>query len=395
MTKSARKPAAVAYILPRLEMGGTEKHVRDLVSRLDRSRFAPLVIATSEGGVLEAEFARMDVPVHVIGYKEASRRIPGGAARLPAAWSAVGTTAGILRRTRAALVHACLPAANVFGAIAGTLARTPRIIVGKRALCRYKQGRPTLSLLEDLANLLANAVLVNSRAVAEEVRRHERFLGRKIRLVYNGVDGADTPPEPSAPLSQLCPEFSPPPGAAAVLCVANLFRYKGHADLVEAARIVAGAHPDVRFLLVGRDAGEEEALRARIAALGLARHVHLAGPRDDVPALMAAADLLVHPSHEEGFSNVILETMAAGKAVVATAVGGIPEAVVDGETGILVPPRDPERLAGAVLSLLRDPERARAMGSAGRRRVLAHFPLKGMVREIEEMYEDLLSGGRR
>jgi glycosyltransferase involved in cell wall biosynthesis len=108
---------------------------------------------------------------------------------------------------------------------------------------------------------------------------------------------------------------------------------------------------------------------------------------------MRAADLVVHPSHEEGFPNTILEAMAAGKAVVATNVGGIPEAVMDGETGILVPPRRPDRLAEALLALLNDPERAARMGKAGRRRVVDAFPLGKMVREVEEMYDRLLEGG--
>lgn len=136
-------------------------------------------------------------------------------------------------------------------------------------------------------------------------------------------------------------------------------------------------------------------VRSRIEALRLGDHVRLLGPRDDVPALMAAADLVVHPSHEEGFSNTILEAMAAGKAVVATDVGGIPEAVEDGVTGLLVPPCSPDRLAKALLSLLEDPARARGMGDAGRRRVRETFPLAKMVGEIEDLYEEILRGGGR
>jgi glycosyltransferase involved in cell wall biosynthesis len=390
-------PMTVAYLLPRLEMGGTEKHVRDLVARLDRRKFRPIVIATSDGGVLEADFAQMDVPVFVIGYQGFTRRRGQVIRRIRMAIGSLREIAGILRREQAAILHAYLPAANVLGATAGLMARTPAVVVSKRGLCHYKKGRPILSFFENAANLATDAVLVNSDAVAAAVRSAERFCGRKIRLVYNGIDAASPETLGAAANSPPVPGLDPPlpPDAAPVLYVANLFPYKGHLDLVEAAASVAARFPNARFLLAGREEGAGAEVRSRIETLRLGEHVRLLGPRDDVPALMAAADLLVHPSHEEGFSNVILEAMAAGKAVVATAVGGIPEAVVDGETGILVPPRDPERLAGAVLSLLRDPERARAMGAVGRRRVLAHFPLKGMVREIEEMYEELLSGGRR
>lgn len=378
-------------------MGGTEKHVRDLVHRLDRERFRPVVIATAEGGPLEADFADMGVPVHVIGYQGFTRRRGQALRRIRMAMASIRTLADTLRAEDAVIVHAYLPAANVLGAIAGCLAGRPPIIVSKRGLCHYKKGRPILAFFENVANLAADAVLVNSDAVAVAVRSAERFCGRKIRRIYNGIDAASPAASGPAAPSGGGPALDPPlpPDAAAILYVANLFPYKGHLDLVEAAAAVAARFPKARFLLAGREEGTGAQVRSRIEALGLRDHVRLLGPRDDVAALMAAADLIVHPSHEEGFSNTILEAMAAGKAVVATAVGGIPEAVEEGVTGVLVPPRSPERLAEALLSLLENPARARAMGEAGRRRVLDTFPLAKMVREIEDLYGTILRGGGR
>lgn len=386
---------AIAYVVPRLEMGGTEKHVRDLIARLDKSRFRPLVIATSEGGVLESDFARMGVPVHVLGYKGLTRRRGEAIARIRLALGFLRTMVGILKKEKVAVVHAYLPAANVIGALAGLLARTPVIVVSKRGLCHYKKDRPVLAVLESAANVAADAILVNSKAVAEAVRRAERFCGKKIRLIHNGIDPEDFASDPAGGPSPPSPPVAGlrlPEGVPRILCVANLFPYKGHLDLVEAAALVSARHPDARFLLAGRDSGAMEEVRARIEALRLGGRVHLLGPRNDVPALLAAADVVVHPSHEEGFPNVILEAMAAGKAVVATNVGGIPELVSDGETAILVPPREPAQLAGAILSLLSDPGRAQALGEAGRRRVQERFPIGTTVREVEEMYAELLSG---
>ncbi|MGA7105919.1 MAG: glycosyltransferase [Candidatus Deferrimicrobiaceae bacterium] len=388
-------PTTVAYLLPRLEMGGTEKHVRDLVGRLDRTRFRPIVIATSDGGVLEAVFRRMGVPVFVIGYQGFTRRRGQVVRRARLAFKAFREIAAILRAERTVIVHAYLPAANVLGALAGVVARTPAIVVSKRGLCHYKKGRPILAFFEIVANLAADAVLVNSDAVAAAVRSAERFCGRKIRRIYNGIDAASPTASGAAAPSGGGLALDPPlpPDAATILYVANLFPYKGHLDLVEAAATVAARFPKARFLLAGREEGTGAQVRSRIEAFGLRDHVRLLGPRNDVPALMAAADLIVHPSHEEGFSNTILEAMAAGKAVVATAVGGIPEAVEEGVTGVLVPSRSPERLAEALLSLLENPARARAMGEAGRKRVRDLFPIRKMVHEIEKLYEELLHGG--
>lgn len=245
------------------------------------------------------------------------------------------------------------------------------------------------SLLEDLANLKARAVVVNSMAVQRDVEANERCWQGKVRLIYNGVDPEGAP---AAPLGELFPELAGRGGGPVVTYVANFHGYKGHADLVEAARLVAGEFPEVLFLLVGRDAGTMAAVRDRVSALGLEKNVFLAGPRPDAPRVAASSTLVAHPSHEEGFPNTVLEAMAAGKAVVAAAGGGTAEAVADGRTGILVPLGNPAALAAALLSLLHDPARTRRMGEAGKARVREEFSMERMVRSHQELYDELLAG---
>lgn len=137
--------------------------------------------------------------------------------------------------------------------------------------------------------------------------------------------------------------------------------------------------------------GGTELGRVEAAVQHLGDRFQCLGLRSDVPAILAAAELAVLPTLREGLPNVILEAMAAGKPVVASRVGGVPELVVDGETGFLVPPRDPEALARGVLTLLGDPARAEAMGQAGRERVIRCFSLDRMVRETQQLYEELLA----
>ena len=137
-----------------------------------------------------------------------------------------------------------------------------------------------------------------------------------------------------------------------------------------------------------------EAMRARVRERGIEGSVRFVGSRTDVPDLLRAADLFVHPSREEGFSNAILEAMAAGLPVVACDVGGNPEAVVDGETGRLVPPRDPERLAGAMAELISDVSKRKIFGYAGIRRAAEQFSLDRMVEEMGSLYESLARGER-
>jgi len=175
-----------------------------------------------------------------------------------------------------------------------------------------------------------------------------------------------------------------------VLTVARLDPQKGLHDLVAAAALV----PEARVMVVG-EGPERRALETRIAHLGLGDRVHLLGFRSDVPDLLAGSDLFVLPSLFEGLPLSILEAMAAGKPVVATAIGGNDEAVVDGATGLLVPPGDPRALADAIRALLRDPERRRRLGEAGRRRAEAEFSAPAMVRRVAAVYDELLAASDR
>ena len=378
----------IAYLLPNIESGGTERHLLSLARSLDRSRYSLSLVTTAGGGSLYKEFSAI-MPVKVMGEPEAHRRIRVG----PLVHvGAIGALAGMYRREKPDIVHAYLPAACVIGPVAARLAGVRGVIVSRRSLSNYKARFPLLRKVEPLGYRLADVVMVNSDAVRRDVERTERFWEGKIRLVYNGIDTAM--PDP-APIREMFPELAGREAGPVVTYVANLFPYKGHMDLVEAARTVVNEFPSALFILVGRDAGEMDAVRARIDALGLERNVLLAGLRTDAPGIVAASSFVVHPSREEGFSNTILEAMAAGKAVVAARVGGNPEAVIDGETGMLVPPRDPAALSAAMLSLLRDPARALEMGAAGRRRVVECFSLEKMVREIESIYEGLFRGADR
>ncbi|MBI5420541.1 MAG: glycosyltransferase [Deltaproteobacteria bacterium] len=386
MHAEVQTPVRVAYVLPYLVLGGTEKQVCELVARIDRRRFEPIVIGAAGGGALEPEFARMGVPVRILGYRGLTPQRGMGWRSLRDAAACIFHMAALLRRERVGIVHSYLPAANFVAAAAGKIAGIPARVVSKRALSRDRKRYPYASWIENAGNLLANTVMVNSTAVEKDVMENERFWNGKIRLVYNGIDTALPGPEP---IERLLPEAAGSEGAPVITYVGNFYPYKGHSDLINAARIVVEELPSAQFVLVGRDAGCLPAIREEIAALGLGSRFILAGSRHDAAGIIAASTLVVHPSHEEGFSNTILEAMAAGKAVVATAVGGNPEAVVDGETGILVPPRDPPAIAAALLSLLRNPDRAQAMGEAGRRLVRERFPMEKMVRGVERLYATL------
>ncbi len=188
-------------------------------------------------------------------------------------------------------------------------------------------------------------------------------------------------------------ELSIPPSAKVVGMVARLEAAKGHVYLLEAAREVLRVEPDALFVLVGRGHLREE-LEAVAARLGIGDHVVFTGFREDMLEIMATFDIFTLPSLWEGLGIVLLEAMAFRLPIVASRVGGITDVVVEGETGLLVPPRDPAALAAALVELLRDGEKRKAMGEKGYRRVAEEFRDETMNEEMLALYEKLFEKKR-
>ncbi|MBI4458504.1 MAG: glycosyltransferase [Acidobacteria bacterium] len=194
-------------------------------------------------------------------------------------------------------------------------------------------------------------------------------------------------------------ELRLPPDAPLVAMLSRLNGLKGGEYFVRAAALLAWRFPQARFLIVGDvgcgDSFYKAALERQVIRLGLGGRVLFTGFRLDIPRLLSEVSVSVLPSLSEGLSNVLLESMAAGVPVVASRVGGNPEVVQDGASGLLVPPSDAEALAGAIRTLLEDPELARRYGQAGKERIAQHFTLTRMVRETEEHYLQLLERSAR
>ena len=376
-------PVRVLFVIGSLNLGGSERHLLHLVSRLDRARFAPMICCLFEEGPLFAAAQAGGVPCVFLNM----RRRPNP---LVTSWRLARGTARLLRlmrRERVAIVDAYLFLAYAFAIPCGWLAGVPVRIVQPRGLHTAKPPLPGRHLLERFVNRLATLVVANSEAVARDLMEHEGLPARRIAVIYNGVA------IPEEPFGQGARPAGLPWGRRVILCVANLIPYKGHLDLLAAAAAVLPAFPDVALILVG-EGSMRRAIEEAVAGYGLQGRVHLLGQRGDVPALLSAADLFVLPSHEEGLSNALLEAMAHGVPVIATAVGGNPEAIEDGVSGLLVQPHDPPALAKAISALLRDPVAAHRLGRTGRARAARLFRLDRMVQETEALYAALLERHR-
>ena len=288
----------------------------------------------------------------------------------------------LLWRHRIELVHThAMAASNVLSRLAARSAGA--VVVGHAHSPEVYRRGPAGTLYRLIDNctvrLCARVIAVSEATRAALVA--QGVPPRLIEVVPNGVHVPAIPP--ASTISDLGLD-----DGTAVLCVGRLEPAKGQLDLVEAAALV----PGTTFVLVGRDvAGHSAEIERRCAELGVTARVVLAGERQDVPGLMAGAALVAVPSWNEGFPLVPLEAMAAGRPVIATAVGGLPEIVEDGVTGLLVPPHDPPRLAAAIESLLRDKPCAATLGAAGRARARERFSAQAVADRVFGIYAEAIA----
>ncbi len=288
----------------------------------------------------------------------------------------------LLRREQADVLHThTLAAANALARTAGRLARVP--VVSHLHIANHFRPatRPLLAGLDNATARFAAALV----AVSEDTRRAYEDQGYRgqIRVVYNGVPAA------TGNTDGVRTALSIPADAPLVAEVGRLCDVKGQRELIDAVARLPGVHAVLVGADLERGGAYERALRHRAEELGVADRVVFAGYRDDAERVVAAADVFALPSWTEGLPLVVLEAMALGRPVVATAVGGTPELVSDGETGLLVPPRDVEALTAALRRVLADEVLQQRLGEAGKRRVAERFSSEAMARDVLAIYDEV------
>jgi glycosyltransferase involved in cell wall biosynthesis len=294
-----------------------------------------------------------------------------------------------LIKGRFAIVHFFLPEAYLVGAPLALMVGPKLRIMSRRSLNAYRGKHLIAGFFERRLHSRMTAVLANSRSVARELET-EGVNPDQLGLIYNGLD-QEIRPLGDCDRSRRALKLRDT--TLVLVIVANLIPYKGHLDLIEALGRIAERLPaDWHLLIVGRDDGAAGAVEALSTSLGIADKITFLGARGDVPDLLNASNVGLLSSHEEGFSNAILEGMRAGLPMIVTDVGGNAEAVINEETGLVVPPRDPLALGNAILRLASDPLLRRAFGEKGRQRIEQYFTLQRCVMAYEAMYSELLAG---
>jgi len=376
---SSRK---ILYLIGSLDLGGAERHLVLIAPRLKRLNWEPAIYCLTARGVQANEIEKAGVRIikPPSEINETQTAI-GKLARLVASSCKLFW---LLLSERPRIVHFFLPTAYLIGAPLAIAARVPIRVMSRRSLNIYQRNHPVLSRIEKLLHPRMQMVLANSQAVLNELRA-ETAVGSPVELIYNGVDISQTNDPPAKTMGG-----NRDSRKLTLIITANLIPYKGHVDLFHALATVAEKFPKSwELLCVGRDDGLGKTLTELARGLRLDGNIRLLGSRPDVPSLLSLADIGILCSHEEGFSNAILEGMAAGLPMVVTDVGGNAEAVVDQETGFVVPAHDPAALGAAILALASDAKLRQQLGKAARRRVEIHFSLEQCVERYDALYRDL------
>ena len=375
--------AAVVQLIDSFNQGGSERQALQLTRLLAQSgKFKIHLAALSPEGSLRATIEDLDLeeipsfPLNSFYDANAVKQL-----RRFVQW---------LKAARIDVLHTHDFYTNVFGMTAGALARLPVRIASMRETTGMRSSAQ--KRVQRVAYSLAHQVVANSNAV-REVLITEGVSPQKVAVVHNGLDLQRLVPQTSSrsdALSLLGLASKTDSGRRFISIVANMrHEVKDHPMFLRAARRVVDAVPEASFLLAGE--GElTDSLRALATELGIQDSTHFLGRCERVAELLSVSEICVLSSKAEGFSNSILEYMAAGRPVVATNVGGAAELIREGETGYLVPAGDDEMMSARLISLLRDTARSEMMGAEGRRIVEEQFSCEAQLARTEDLYEQLL-----
>lgn len=373
-----QRPIRVLFVVTYLQLGGAERHVMTLVSRMDRTMFSPSVLCIGEGGGFFDDVVGAGIPARALGLGKSQ------------ALRALRELVLEMRRQQADIVVVQGGFnAEVLGRLAARIANVPATILWVHNMGDIEPIGTIRALADRLLDRCTTSYFGVANAQRSQLIERFHYPESKVRILHNGVDVADF----AGGRDSTCrAELGLSADDQVVGIVAALRPEKDHATFLRAARLVVDARPQTRFLLVG-DGPLRSELEDLCDRLGLNANVVFAGVRRDVARVLGAMDIFALTSRTECFPIAVLEAMASGLPVVSTNVGGIPEMVSDGVSGFLVPKGDAVGLANRLLDILTDPVTGQRMGHAARDRVASEFQLTRTVRIAEQAIAETAYSG--
>lgn len=363
----------ILYLIDNLKLGGAQKIVLTLSEGLDPNKYRIYTISMGERGPFYEKF------------KERGQYIES--LDITSFWKLyrLFKILAFAKKNEVTLIHSFLFYSNFFGRIIGKAGRVPLIICSERATGVWKNR--LFRLVEALVKGFADYYTAVSEATKRFMVEKEGIPCEKVVTLYNGVDIRET----ATDVSRLKLDLGIPPGSKVIGTVGRLADQKGYEYLIKAFKLVNERHKEAVLVIVG-GGPLEKSLKDEAVKCSLNDKIVFTGPHKDPSLLMDAMDIYVISSWFEGMSNSLLEAMAKGLPVVATDIDGNREVVVDGETGLLVPPRDEYAIAEALNNLLSGPSVMKAMGLAGKKRIEDRFTTRKMLYNYNDFYTKILKG---
>jgi len=366
-------------------LSGAEKHVFDLSEELADRGLDVHLINIFDGSKeikrkYEARIAKAEDEISAVHTLEAGHKADP---------STIGKMKDIIGQVDPDIVHTHMPYADLFGGVAAKRAGQVPVISTRHHdyLSSWTDWLRFVSYYAVAGNFL-DALIAVSGQVASQAKSYERWSESEVHVVHHGC--RDEPTPSGASRREVCSALGIPQSCAVVLSVGRLLKWKGHEYAVRALRHLRDEIEEVQWLIAG-DGPQRDFLQSLASDLGVTDSLHLLGHRDDVPTLMSAADVLVHPSTSEAFGIVLIEAMMQGTPIIASRAGAIPEIVVHGDAGYLVKPADSKTISHAVNRLLKYPKKRKEMGRAARQSYLHNYTLDGMAENTTQVYRKILS----
>lgn len=378
----------VRIIIGTLAVGGCERHLSYVLPKLKKKGWDLSVITLGGPNPLAKVLEKHSIKTSLGKTWYSPKKLP---APLRKIFFITLNTLRLLfhfQKDRSAINHFFLPHAYVLGGLVASFTKYPGpLVMSRRSTNDYQKKHPLLTKVEYFLHKKMTRILGNSQRVCNQLLE-ESVTQNQIGIIYNGID--TTAFEGKINQTEVREKLHISHDTIIFTMVANLLPYKGHLDLLKAFHLIKDELTEPwKLLLVGRDDGMRKNLEEMVKTYGLEENIIFTGPQADPTPLLKISDVCVLSSHEEGFSNSLLEGMAAGLPIVATDVGGNKEAVLHKETGFIVPPREPALLSKALLSMAKDGDLRKTMGEKGRKRLHGQFSLDACVDNYHNFYMSL------
>ncbi len=374
--------------------GGSEVVLLSILKSLDQEHFPPYVIISGEGKLAKGLNSIGIEPIYIdiVERIEKSFNPLKLLVHLYKAIHYVSSVILIIRNQKIVLIHTINESAHLFGGIAGKLAGVP-VILHMHDIRRSRLSRYIFSFI---STILPTKIISVSGAVKTNITSVGIFrekIENKTIVIYNGVNLQNY--SPSNCSRRIIREFDLSSSDLTVALIAQICVWKGQREFIKAARKVVNKYPRSKFLIVGEPLYDNKnydlIIKKDVEQKKLLDNIIFTGYREDISEIIKSVDIIVSASHDEPFGLILIESMAMAKPIIATRTGASLEIVLDGETGLLVPSKDPDALAKAMIYLKENPEIAEIMGKKGRRRVEENFDVELQVKNIVKIYEQILS----